>query len=425
MPIHIAAAGVLNLFSWLMKISAENLADILGISKRTLLHWERCGRFASKTDKSGRKYFNSGDLMDIPEVSEMVNSRWDTELKTKPKSAYTCIELFAGAGGLALGMEQAGLKHIMLNEQDKYACATLKQNRPLWNVIENDIHKIDFKKYANSVDLLTGGFPCQAFSHAGNRCGFEDARGTLFFELARAIRDAKPKVVLCENVRGLLSHDSGRTFNVIKHVINELGYNLVEPRVLQAVKYKVPQKRERVILIAVKKEYHGIAQFRWPEPYYRIMNLRDAFYPGELYSTEVPSSKGMAYSENKRKVLELVPMGGYWKDLPVDIQKSYMGKSYYSGGGKTGMAKRLSLDEPALTLTCAPAQKETERCHPTKTRPLTVREYARIQTFPDDWEFVGNISAQYKQIGNAVPVNLAYALGRSIVRLLNEITYPK
>lgn len=425
MPIHIAAAGVLNLFSWLMKISAENLADILGISKRTLLHWERCGRFASKTDKSGRKYFNSDDLMDIPEVSEMINSRWDAELKTKPKSAYTCIELFAGAGGLALGMEQAGLKHIMLNEQDKYACATLKRNRPLWNVIENDIHKIDFKKYANSVDLLTGGFPCQAFSHAGNRCGFEDARGTLFFELARAIRDAKPKVVLCENVRGLLSHDSGRTFNVIKHVINELGYNLVEPRVLQAVKYKVPQKRERVILIAVKKEYYGKAQFRWPKPYYRIMNLRDAFYPGELYSTEVPSSKGVAYSENKRKILELVPMGGYWKDLPIDIQKSYMGKSYYSGGGKTGMAKRLSLDEPALTLTCAPAQKETERCHPTETRPLTIREYARIQTFPDDWEFVGNISAQYKQIGNAVPVNLAYALGRSIVRLLNEITYPK
>lgn len=299
--------------------------------------------------------------------------------------------------------------------QYTFARARLKRNRPLWNVIEDDIHKLDFKKYANSVDLLTGGFPCQAFSHAGNRCGFEDARGTLFFELARAIREAKPKIVLSENVRGLLTHDNGRTFNVIRHVINELGYNLIEPRVLQAVKYKVPQKRERVILIAVKKEYQGKAQFRWPEPYYRIMNLRDAFYPGELY-------KGLAYSESKRKILELVPMGGYWKDLPVDIQKNYMGKSYYSGGEKTGMAKRLSLDEPALTLTCAPAQKETERCHPTETRPLTIREYARIQTFPDDWKFIGNISAQYKQIGNAVPANLAYALGRSIVRLLNEIT---
>ena len=405
-----------------MEISIANLADILGISKRILLRWEQDGRFASKTDKLGKKYFNSDDIMDIPEVSEMINSRWDEELKTKPKREYMSIELFAGAGGLALGMEQAGFKHIMLNEHDKYACATLKRNRPLWNIIEDDIHKLDFKKYANSVDLLTGGFPCQAFSHAGNRCGFEDARGTLFFELARAIREAKPKVVLCENVRGLLTHDNGRTFSVIRHIINELGYNLVEPRVLQAVKYKVPQKRKRVILIAVKKEYQGKAQYHWPEPYYRIMNLRDAFYPGELYSTEVPASKGLAYSGNKRKVLELVPMGGYWKDLPVDIQKNYMGKSYYSGGGKTGMAKRLSLDEPALTLTCAPAQKETERCHPTETRPLTIREYARIQTFPDDWKFIGNISAQYKQIGNAVPINLAYALGRSIVRLLNEIT---
>lgn len=195
-----------------MKISVANLADILGISKRILLRWEQDGRFASKTDKLGKKYFNSDDIMDIPEVSEMINSRWDAELKTKPKREYTSIELFAGAGGLALGMEQAGFKHIMLNEHDKYACATLKRNRPLWNVIENDIHKLDFKKYANSVDLLTGGFPCQAFSHAGNRYGFEDARGTLFLELACAIREAKPKVVLCENVRGLLSHDSGRMF---------------------------------------------------------------------------------------------------------------------------------------------------------------------------------------------------------------------
>lgn len=119
----------------------------------------------------------------------------------------------------------------------------------------------------------------------------------------------------------------GECSSIIKYIINELDYNLVEQRVLQAVKYKVPQKRKRVILIAVKKEYQGKAQYHWPEPYYRIMNLRDAFYPGELYSIEVPASKGLAYSGNKRKVLELVPMGGYWKDLPIDIQKNYMGKS--------------------------------------------------------------------------------------------------
>ena len=98
-----------------------------------------------------------------------------------------------------------------------------------------------------------------------------------------------------------------------------------------------------------------------------------------------------------------------------------MGGSFYLGGGKTGMARRLSLDEPSLTLTCAPAQKQTERCHPTETRPLSVREYARIQTFPDNWEFAGKISSQYKQIGNAVPVNMAAAVGRSVIRMLNNL----
>ena len=114
-------------------------------------------------------------------------------------------------------------------------------------------------------------------------------------------------------------------------------------------------------------------------------------------------------------------MGGYWRDLPIEIQKEYMGGSFKFEGGKTGMARRLSLNEPSLTLTCAPAQKQTERCHPTETRPLTVREYARIQTFPDDWEFIGTLGSRYKQIGNAVPVNLSYAIGRSLIRLFNDI----
>lgn len=119
--------------------------------------------------------------------------------------------------------------------------------------------------------------------------------------------------------------------------------------------------------------------------------------------------------------MDLVPMGGDWRDLPEEVAKEYMKGSYNLGGGKTGMARRLSLDEPSLTLTCAPAQKQTERCHPTQTRPLTVREYARIQTFPDDWNFSGNMSSKYKQIGNAVPVNLAYAMGRAVIRLMNQI----
>ncbi|MEK7519060.1 MAG: DNA cytosine methyltransferase, partial [Patescibacteria group bacterium] len=110
----------------------------------------------------------------------------------------------------------------------------------------------------------------------------------------------------------------------------------------------------------------------------------------------------------------------YWRDLPVKLQKEYMQASYYMGGGKTGMARRLSWDEPSLTLTCAPAQKQTERCHPEETRPLTVREYARIQTFPDNWDFVGSTAAQYKQIGNAVPVNLGYHMGRCLIAMLDK-----
>ena len=402
-------------------ITASNFADIVGVSKATLLKWERSGKLVPHKDNAGNKYFFANELMKIPQVREMVNSAWEKEMETRPLRPYTSIELFAGAGGLALGLEMAGIKHVLLNDVDHDSCETLRHNRPLWVVAEGDIHNLSFCGYKGKVDIVTGGFPCQAFSYAGNKGGFEDARGTLFFELARAVKETRPKVFLCENVKGLASHNNGKTLKTIRSVISELGYTLVEPQVLRAIKYKVPQKRERLIMVAIRNDLVDRVEFRWPSPYHRIMTLRDAFYKGELYATDVPESAGQRYPEKKRKVMELVPMGGYWKDLPENIQREYMGGSYLLEGGKTGMARRLSLDEPSLTLTCAPAQKQTERCHPIETRPLTVREYARIQTFPDDWVFTGNLSSQYKQIGNAVPVNLAYAVGRSIVRLLNDI----
>ena len=127
-------------------------------------------------------------------------------------------------------------------------------------------------------------------------------------------------------------------------------------------------------------------------------------------------SEGISYPEKKRSVMSLIPEGGNWRDLPEKIQQEYMGGAFLSQGGKTSFAKRLSWNSPSNTLTCSPAQKQTERCHPDETRPLTTREYARIQTFPDDWEFLGSTSSIYKQIGNAVPVNLAYALATSLAR---------
>ncbi len=394
----------------------------MGVSRSTVRSWVDSGKYVLEDGGDGRDpFFRMDDLRGVPEISQMLSGKWEEELQTKPSRPYTSVELFAGAGGLALGMEMAGFQHVLLNEFDHEACETLRVNRPGWNVVEEDIHTVDFTGLKGKVDFLSGGFPCQAFSYAGKRRGFEETRGTLFFELARAVKEIQPKVFLCENVKGLREHDNGRTLETITNVIEELGYSLIPPRVLKAVMFKVPQKRERLFLVAVRKDFADKVSFDWPAPYRRVMTLRDAFFAGDLYPVDVPESEGQQYPEKKKNVMDLVPMGGDWRDLPEEVAKEYMKGSYNLGGGKTGMARRLSLDEPSLTLTCAPAQKQTERCHPTQTRPLTVREYARIQTFPDDWNFSGNMSSKYKQIGNAVPVNLAYAMGRAVIRLMNQI----
>lgn len=404
------------------RISPNNFADVMGVSRSTVRSWVDSGKYVLEDGGDGRDpFFRMDDLRGVPEISQMLSGKWEEELQTKPSRPYTSVELFAGAGGLALGMEMAGFQHVLLNEFDHEACETLRVNRPGWNVVEEDIHTVDFTGLKGKVDFLSGGFPCQAFSYAGKRRGFEETRGTLFFELARAVKEIQPKVFLCENVKGLREHDNGRTLETITNVIEELGYSLIPPRVLKAVMFKVPQKRERLFLVAVRKDLADKVSFDWPAPYRRVMTLRDAFFAGDLYPVDVPESEGQQYPEKKKNVMDLVPMGGDWRDLPEEVAKEYMKGSYNLGGGKTGMARRLSLDEPSLTLTCAPAQKQTERCHPTQTRPLTVREYARIQTFPDDWNFSGNMSSKYKQIGNAVPVNLAYAMGRAVIRLMNQI----
>ena len=397
-------------------ISESLLADIMSVSKRTVECWKKNGKV--KPLKDGR--YSLSDLDFFPEVKAMLDSNWENEQKIKPIRKYNSIELFAGAGGLAIGLERAGFNAIALNEIDKDACSTLRNNRPNWNIIEGDISNIDFTVYKN-IDFISGGFPCQAFSYAGNKLGFEDMRGTLFFEFARAIKEIKPKLFLGENVRGLLTHDKGKTLEAIKSVIQELGYTLIEPRVLKAIFYRVPQKRERLFLVCVRNDLIKYNNFEWPKPFNRVLTLKDALKKGVLYDSDCPESQGQVYPKRKKEILSMVPPGGCWVDLSDDVQREYMQKSYFMGGGKTGMARRLSYDSPSLTLTCSPAQKQTERCHPEETRPLNIREYARIQTFPDKWEFVGSVSSQYKQIGNAVPVNLAEAVGKKLIELLNNI----
>ena len=398
--------------------SLAEVANVLSVSKETLRRWDKSGKLTPvRHPMNGYRVYPSDSLKQFNSIGAIFEDAADT-LQIPALQPYSVIELFAGAGGLALGLEKAGLKCTMLNELNKDACTTLRKNRPNWNVKEGDIAEIDFTPYHNKVDVVTGGFPCQSFSYAGKRLGFEDARGTLFYQFARAVKEIQPLIAIGENVRGLLSHDGGKTLAGMVSILDELGYNVIPPRVLKAIYHKVPQKRERLIIVALRKDVD--LSFNFPLQYKKIYTLRDALQKGSLFDSDVPFSHGQAYPKRKKEILAQVPPGGCWRELPLEIQKEYMMKSFYLGGGKTGMARRISWDEPCLTLTCAPAQKQTERCHPDDTRPFTVREYARIQTFPDSWQFAGSLSSQYRQIGNAVPVNLAKEIGLSLIESLNK-----
>lgn len=392
-------------------LSISEAAEKLSVSIDTIRRWEKKGLVKATRSDTNYRMFN---LKEIERVQTKVSGNHLENnyriLKTKRPTKYTAIDLFAGAGGTALGLEHAGLQHVMLNEFDKHAVDTLRKNRPNWNVIHDDVTNIDFTPYAGEVDVIEGGFPCQAFSYAGKKLGLDDTRGTLFYQFARAVKEAKPKVAIGENVRGLLNHDDGRTLRAMLEVLHECGYK-VAFNVLRAQYLDVPQKRERLLIFAVRKDIK--ASIVYPKEKDYTISLKEAI-------GDRPKSPGQEYSDKKKKILNLVPEGGYWRDLPVKLQKEYMMTSYYMGGGKTGMARRLSWDEPSLTLTCSPSQKQTERCHPEETRPFNIREYARIQTFPDNWEFAGSVANQYKQIGNAVPVNLGYHIGRAAIAILDN-----
>lgn len=212
------------------------------------------------------------------------------------------------------------------------------------------IKRIQYKK--GELDLLSGGYPCQSFSYAGKRLGIDDIRGTMFYYYAEFLRQLQPKMFLAENVKGLTTHDGGKTLQTMIDVFEELEYEV---------------------------------KFQYPKPHNYKPVLKDVL-------KNVPKSEGAKYPEKKKKVFDLVPPGGYWKDLPDDVARDYMKSCYFMGGGRTGIARRLSWEEPSLTLTCSPMMKQTDRCHPDESRPFTTREYARIQSFPDSWEFAGKMN---------------------------------
>ena len=326
------------------------------------------------------------------------------------------IEVFAGAGGMAVGLEKAGWKPLLLVDNDKKCVDTLRLNIRGCEIKCEDVTNLKLHEYKGRVDLLAGGVPCQSFSQAGKRKGLADARGNLFHDFIRLVDECEPKVFLIENVEGLLTHENGETFNGIVGLLERTTTNGIEYairyKVLNANDYGVAQKRKRVFVVGFRKDIVGSSRFEFPKPLDYKPVLRDVL-------RDVPASQGVRYSDAKASVMAMVPPGGCWVDLPEDVQVAYMKQSMNSGGGKRGIARRIAWDEPCLTLTTSPCQKQTERCHPDEARPFTVREYARIQSFPDSYRFAGSVASQYKQIGNAVACEVAYHVGRSILDAIN------
>ena len=222
----------------------------------------------------------------------------------------------------------------------------------------------------------------------------------------------EPNIFIIENVKGLITHNKGETLKYIINEFEKIGKYNITYKVLNSNNYSVPQNRERLIIVGIHKNLNK--SFNFPEPHNYKPVLKDVL-------ADCPSSPGLEYKKEKYDIMKLIPEGGCWVDLSEELQKSYMGKSFYSGGGKRGILKRLDMNKPCLTLLTTPSQKQTERCHPIETRPLQTLEYARIQTFPDDYKFSGSINQIYKQIGNAVPVNLSRAIAQEVLKVLGEL----
>lgn len=351
------------------------------------------------------------------------------------------ISLFSGAMGLDIGLAKAGLNVVIGQDFDASCVKTMRANGH--KVLEGDIREIEPQQLLSLTGLhigepflICGGPPCQPFSTAGKRLGINDPRGSLFMDFIRMIDYIRPRFFVMENVKGIMSaplkhvplaerdekdpeQRLGTVLDVILSEFNKLGYKTVYG-VLDAVNYGVPQFRERFVLIGSRDN----EDIFLPIPTHFQMHQNQEYQWHSVRSViedlEFDSGECATLSDERLKFLKMVPQGGNWRDLPEDIIPIAMGGAYTSGGGKVGFYRRLSYDQPSPTVVTSPVQKATMMCHPTQNRPLSVKEYARIQQFPDNWIFTGTTAAKYRQIGNAVPVGLAEAIGKAVIAVADK-----
>jgi len=375
----------------------------------------------------------------------------DHPRRDNSKSDINCLSFFSGAMGLDLGLEKAGITTLLACEIDRSSRETIETNRPEMALI-SDIRNYSADDILNisgiireDVDLMVGGPPCQAFSSAGKRQGFNDERGNVFLTFIDRILEIRPRYAVIENVRGLLSAalmhtphnmrnlDSysmdekevrGSALSFILSRLRQAGYG-VSFNLYNSANFGTPQKRERVVIVCSRdgKElpylnptHSETASFGLP----KWSTLSDA-----IADLEFTNHDYVKFPKKRLQFYKLLKSGQNWRNLPVSLQMEALGKSYYSGGGKTGFLRKLSWNKPSPTLVTHPAMPATDLCHPEQLRPLSVQEYKRIQEFPDDWKICGSLINQYKQVGNAVPVSMGFAVGKLIKDSIeNNITYP-
>lgn len=364
--------------------------------------------------------FLSGTLKDIAEPEK--NTRpWEVfgpSLIAEDECDFTHISLFSGCGGFDLGFRQAGFKTILANDIDPDACVTYRKN--LGEITEGDLRKIKLPKFKRRPDVLTAGFPCQPFSNAGSRKGIDDDRGTLFQTALDVVAKTKPRVVVFENVRGLLSFKNGDRLLIeeICSQLDKMGYDVVFS-LIDASRHNVAQKRLRVFIVGVERgRNHGTFSFPTPEDR-NDLSLGHTIL--DIPPDALNQNEFMQLNPQAIQIGSMVPEGGSWKDIPYDklparLQRIWDNIERYRW---PKFYRRFHRDEVAGTITAAFKPENAGVWHPIEKRIFSVREIARIQSFPDWFSFDGKtIKSKYQQIGNAVPPRLAFELATQIRKVL-------
>lgn len=357
-----------------------------------------------------------------PESADKILDRpWsvfgEKRLKEK-KNGYTHVSLFSGIGGIDLGFRAAGFKTIWANDIDPDACETFREN--LGEIVEGDIRSIGLPKFDQKIDVLSAGFPCQPFSNAGSRRGVKDTRGDLFNFALDAVRTLKPKVVLFENVRGLLSVKISDKFlieEILKQLHNE-GYDC-QFKLVDTSDHRVAQRRLRLLIVGVEKN-GDLGQFRYPQEKHKAgLTIGETILD---ISPVLPNQNELIQLNPQAiKLGSMVPEGGSWKDIPygeLPERLQYINQNMAKYRWPKFYA-RFHRDDIAGTITAAFKPENAGVWHPVESRVYSVREIARIQSFPDWFIFGGrNVKSKYQQIGNAVPPRLAYEVALEIINVL-------